>query len=43
MAIEMTMLSISRDLHTRIKKLAEKKGMSMRELIDSLITSAETK
>lgn len=39
----MTMLSIPRTLHTRIKKLAEDDGRSMRAYLDRLITEQEKK
>lgn len=40
---EMTMLSIPRTLHTRIKKLAKEDGRSMRTFLDRLIAKAEQK
>ena len=40
---EMTMLSIPRTLHTRIKALAKADGRSMRSYLDILIKTKETK
>ena len=40
---EMTMLSIPRTLHTRIKELAKKDDRSMRTYLDRLITEQEKK
>ena len=42
-AEEMTMLSISRTLHTKIKALAEQDGRSMRAFVAKLIEEAEKK
>lgn len=39
--VEMTMLSIPRTLHARIRELAKADGRSMRSYMDILITSVE--
>ena len=41
--IGMTMLSIPRTLHARIKALAKEDGRSMRSYLDRLVTSQELK
>lgn len=43
MAKEETMISVTRELHTRIKKLADDDKRSMRAYLDVLITAEEKK
>ena len=42
-SVEMTLISIPRTLHTRIKKLAKEDGRSMRSYLDIVIKEKEKK